>query len=37
MELRNTVRGPLADDHAHQGKDINGYNLARSAHLWERA
>jgi peptide/nickel transport system substrate-binding protein len=37
MELRNTVKGPLADDHAHMGPDINGYNLARNAHLWERA
>jgi peptide/nickel transport system substrate-binding protein len=36
MELRNTVKGPLADDHANMGQDINGYNLSRSAHLWER-
>src|SRR5437016_4270868 len=27
MELRNTVNGPLADNHAHMGQDINGYNL----------
>ncbi|HEY3116851.1 MAG TPA: ABC transporter substrate-binding protein, partial [Chloroflexota bacterium] len=37
MEVRNTVRGPLVNDHAHMGKDINGYSLPRSAHLWERA
>ncbi len=37
MELRNTVRGPLANDHAHMGQDINGYNLARNAHIWEHA
>ncbi|HEY3115485.1 MAG TPA: ABC transporter substrate-binding protein, partial [Chloroflexota bacterium] len=37
MEVRNTVRGPLVSDHAHMGPDINGYNLSRNAHLWERA
>jgi len=36
METRDTVKGPLVNDHAHMGPDINGYNLARNAHLWER-
>jgi peptide/nickel transport system substrate-binding protein len=35
MEVRDTVKGPLVNDHGHMGPDINGYNLARNAYLWE--
>ena len=37
LALRNTVRGPVANDFQHLPQDISGGGLARNAHLWERA
>ena len=38
LEVRNTVRGPVADDYQHMTLlDNSGSEMARNAHLWDRA